>query len=196
MRMIILFYIVIGFLCAFELISYLLASNYKTKFQIASLGNTGLFFAIASLMGLVHNQIILILGHGYRDKTAQLYVDSLSTVEECIANLSIVRSMYLFSAIMNIVCLWIIWGAWGTPFYKGTFGIQLDALLSVIEVFGQQLQVTIYDGYPPNALKLKPLYWLVSSLLFTASLLAVLGWIQAGISRLKITPKKEIRVHE
>lgn len=195
-RAMILLYIIIGVLCAFELISYLFTTNPQTKRQITSLGTMGLFFGLASMMGLIHNQILLILGHGYGDKTAQLYVDSLSTVEDCIANISIVKSMCLFSAIMNVMCIWLVWGAWGTPFYKGMFGSQLSALQAVLEVFSQQILAYTYAGYPPYAIEFKSLYWMVSALFLIAFLISVLGLIHANISKSKISRKKEVLAHE
>lgn len=171
-----------------ELLARLLFAEHETaNLQILTMGKAIFALGLAFTMYMLNNQILLILGHGYRDKTAQLHVDRLTTKEDCVANLKIMGSMYSFTIIMALIGLWLIWGGIGTPFYKGLIGEQIEAMQAVIFVIGQQITHPFYDGYPDKATMLKPFYFVATACFFIAIVCATLGFINTKTTSVKIT---------
>lgn len=162
----------------------LITSGNHNQFLTA---RTSIFMLVLSgTLFMLNNQILLVLGHGFKDKTAQLYVDRLSSIEDCIANLKTISAMYLFTFVVSIVGLWAMWGAYGTPLYHGLIGEQVNALSSVIEVMGQQQTTPYFEGFTKESTSFKPFY-LVATICFIITLaLSVLGYANSKIIRVKL----------
>lgn len=184
LRIMILVYVIMAVISGFELFSILITKNAESTRQMVSLSKAFLMLTLILTMILMHNQVMLILGHGYKNKSAQIYVDRLSTVEECRANLSIIKSFFAFTGIMATIMLWILWGGYGTPFYNGLFGSQLSQVLNTA------ISLKNDDSLSASGNLIKPYLWIGSVSFLLVILMAVLGWIQAATSRIKIMGSK------
>lgn len=177
-KVIMLAYVVIMTLGVFELIGIALSKG-GDQSQMLSFGMAFLVVILAGTMGLMHNQVMLVLGHGYKSKEAQLYVDRLTPLGDCQSNLKIIRSMYLFASIIALIFLWVLWGLYGTPLYEGEWLSQTVALKSFI---GQVSGLTTDSNYQLA----KPFIWVATVTLLLVIGSAVMGWIQAKIAENKI----------
>lgn len=175
-RMIILIYTLLAIMGGFELLSIVLVEDAYAKSQMVTAGVAGSMLVLTVTMGMIHNQILLILGHGYKSSESQLYVDRLTLKEDCGVSVVIIRSMYLIAIVVAAVMLWILWGGIGTPMYSGALGEQLAA---ANHFFGNTETIT-------NIKPVKPFLWFSSMGLLSILFMAILGWIQATIARAKI----------
>lgn len=182
-KSIIFIYIVLAIMGGFELLSIVLAGKNVAKTQMLSTGMTTLILVLSVTMGMLQNQILLILGHGYKSKDAQLYVDRLSKKEDCSVNLTIIKSMYLIAVVIALALLWLLWGMFGTPMYSGEFSEQITAIGSVIESMNNGASASDVVG---SSKQFKPYLWFGGVALVTAALLAAIGWIQATITSARL----------
>lgn len=183
LRFIILLYIIIAMVSGFELLSAIMVTDVVAKAQIVPTFKALLMAILAGTMALMHNQILLIMGHGYLSRESQLHIDRLTLLSECKAGLSIIKSMYLFSVISSVVVLWILWGGYGTPFYNNQISEQLVAGTQVVAKLKEG-----FDAFEVNgmATAFKPFLWFTGLALVLAFFIGALGWIQATIARAKI----------
>ena len=170
-RLLILIYMVFVIVTGFELFSGLLVSDLNTQNKIVAPSMAGIMLVLTITMLMAHNQILLILGHGYKDHEAQLYVDRLTTKEECIASLKIVQSMFVIAVVTSLFLLWVLWGMYGTPFYDGQIGLQVKALKSILEGLSG-------GGMASAAQLFVPFLWVGTAAFFCALAVATLGWLQ------------------
>ena len=177
-KVIMLAYVAILTLAGFELIGIALSKG-GDQSQMISFSMAVLVMVLAGTMGLMHNQVMLVLGHGYKSKEAQLYVDRLTPLSDCQSNLKIIRSMYLFAGIIALVFLWLLWGLYGTPLYKGEWLSQTVAIKSFISQFSGISTDTNYK-------LAKPFLWVVTVTLLLVLGSTIMGWIQAKIAENKI----------
>lgn len=182
-KSIIFIYIVLAIMGGFELLSIVLAGKDVAKTQMLSTGMTTLILVLSVTMGMVQNQILLILGHGYKSKDAQLYVDRLTKKEDCSANLAIIKSMYIIAVVIALALLWLLWGMFGTPMYSGEFSEQVAAISSVVKSMNAGAGVSDMVG---SSKQFKPFLWFGGIALITAALLAAMGWVQATIARARL----------
>ena len=177
-KLIMLAYVIIMILSGFELIGTLLSKG-GDQTQMLSFGMALLVTVLAGSMGLMHNQIMLVLGHGYKSIEDKLYVDRLTPLEDCLSNIKISRSMYICSGVMGLVFLWVLWGLYGTPLYKGEWATQASAFSSFMsQVSGGE---RLNDSYKLA----KPFLWVATNVMFLVVGASILGWFQT-----KITDKK------
>lgn len=176
-RLIILIYAVFAIISGFELLSGILVTDLGAQNKIVTPSMATIMLVLAVTMGMIHNQILLILGHGYKSRDAQLYVDRLTTKEECDASLKIIQSMYSITMVISVVMLWFLWGMYGTPFYSGQFGSQINSGLAVLN------QGSETAG---SSQLFKPYLWTGSLALISTLLIGLLGSVQTIIAKTKI----------
>lgn len=181
-KLIILIYAVLAFISGFELLSGVLVESVSIQSKIVAPSMAGLMLVLLVAMGMIHNQILLILGHGYKSREAQLYVDRLTTNEECRTSLTIIRSMYVIAIVIPVVLLWFIWGMYGTPFYGGQFGDQMGVVSAISSAMTQGAEVQVAN----STQLLKPYLWAGSFGLLCAFLSACLGWMQVTLAKSKV----------
>lgn len=179
-RLIILMYAVFSIISGFELLSAVMVTDLDVQSKIVAPSLAGLMLVLTVAMGLIHNQILLILGHGYKSNDAQLYVDRLTTNEECRASLTIIKSMYFIAIVIPLVLLWFLWGMYGTPFYDGQFLYQIKAAGSV---FG-----TVFNGSVSSSINslFRPYLFVGSFALLSCLSMALLGLIQVTIAKARV----------
>lgn len=179
-KLIMIAYAAIMILGGFELVGVLLSKG-SDQGQMLSFGMALLVVVLSGTMGLMHNQVMLVLGHGYKSKESQLYVDRLTSIEECQGNVKVIRSMYIFSFVIAAVFLWVLWGLYGTPLYSGEWATQSAAAGGFIEQFKDSSATNGTDKL------IKPFLWVATDLLLLVIGASVLGWIQAKVSDKKIS---------
>lgn len=179
-RLIILIYAVFAIVSGFELLSGVLVTELAAKTKIVATSMAALMLVLSVTMGMLHNQILLILGHGYKSHDAQLYVDRLTTKEECSASLKIIKSMYLIAIVISVVMLWFLWGMYGTPLYNGQFSSQINAGSAFLAELVQDSEEV------SSAQLFKPYLWTGSLALISTLLIGILGYIQVVIAKTRI----------
>lgn len=179
-RLIILIYAVLALVSGFELLSGVLVENISVQNKIVAPSLAGLMLVLTVSMGMIHNQILLILGHGYKSRDAQLYVDRLTTNDECKTSLKIIKSMYVIAIVIPIVLLWFLWGMYGTPLYGGQFSYQMKSGVAVLASLVQGGQST------SNTHLFKPYLFIGSAALLSSLFMGCLGWIQVVWAKARV----------
>lgn len=99
-------YIVLAVLSMLEFVSRLFKdANMGNEWQLATYVQTSTVLTLSTAFAFMTYHLYLILGHGYKDREAQLYVDSFSTKNECMVTLKIMKQFYLITIMLSVILL-------------------------------------------------------------------------------------------
>ena len=99
-------YIVLAVLSMLEFVSRLFKdANMGNEWQLATYVQTSTVLTLSTAFAFMTYHLYLILGHGYKDREAQLYVDSFSTKNECMVTLKIMQQFYLITIMLSVILL-------------------------------------------------------------------------------------------
>lgn len=99
-------YIVLAVLSMFEFMARLFKdANMGNDWQLATYIQTSTVLTLSTAFACMTYYLYLILGHGYKDREAQLYVDSFSTKNECMVTLKIMKQFYLVTIVASVFLL-------------------------------------------------------------------------------------------
>ena len=80
-------------------------ANMGNEWQLATYVQTSTVLTLSTAFAFMTYHLYLILGHGYKDREAQLYVDSFSTKNECMVTLKIMQQFYLITIMLSVILL-------------------------------------------------------------------------------------------
>jgi hypothetical protein len=99
-------YIVLAVLSMLEFVSRLFKdANMGNEWQLTTYVQTSTVLTLSTAFAFMTYHLYLILGHGYKDREAQLYVDSFSTKNECMVTLKIMKQFYLITIMLSVILL-------------------------------------------------------------------------------------------
>lgn len=181
--LLIFIYMLLLVISGFELLANLMADGPLVRARTVSVGVVLLMATLIAVCLMMHNQILLILGHGYKEKSAQLCVDKLTTLNECCVSLKLIRTMYVLAIFMPAISLLPLWWFVGAESIPEQVNIQLEALRSLWAVLTASGDVVSTDYAYKNV---KWYLWALTAGLGLASIIGVMGWLQAVIARSRV----------
>lgn len=182
--LLIFIYMLLLVVSGFELLANLMADGPLIRARTVPLGLVFLMATLIAISMLMHNQVLLILGHGYKEKSAQLYVDHLTSLADCYVSLKLIRTMYVLAIFMPLIMLLPLWWFAGAESISEQINLQIAGFHSLVEAMSVNGEgVAAAD----NAYKhIKWYLWGVTIALVIAVALSVLGWLQATVARSRI----------
>lgn len=181
--LLILIYMLLLVISGFEILANLMANSPLVRARNVPVGVVLLIAILISISALMHNQILLILGHGYKEKSAQLVVDEITPLSDCYVSLKLIRTMYGLAIVMPVIMIFVLWWLAGPESITEQINIQMIGLRSLWDAINASGDLKVAD----NAYKYIKWYLLaVTGGLGLALFMAVSGWLLATIARSRI----------